>query len=1125
MASVDLDGDGDPDLAVSHGGVSYFTVLENAGEGHFLPPLFFETLGDDARSLAVDDFDGDGRPDVAVGNSTSSTIAVFLNGHGRAPRLRAITLEPGTVVGGGSVTGQVTLDLPAGPEGMVVTLGSSAPAAAQLPATVTVAAGETAATFSVATTAVPAEMPITVTADAGSGSQTATLTVRPMPRGVLIVAADEWATTPDDNAQYSQFIHNVASYFTGGALGSFLVYSSHWTFGPEFQAVLTSAGHDVTVTLSPASLDSYDAVFVGGNDNVDRQALAEYIGRGGKVYLAGGTAMPAEETFWNVLLQPFGVSISGHVYTNFLHVTAFGDTPIFAGISSLRGSGPTPISLLPGSWPNTHVVSSEFGFNWWAIYDGRDVEPEVPFTLQLLPQTVLGGGPAQGVVTLPAPAPETGTRITLSSDYPAAASVPESVTVAPGAIVARFSITTRELTTSAPVTLTGLAGTRTRRTTTLLVAAEIPGAPQNLVASATSQSQLALKWSDVSEVETGFEIERRTAQTPYQRIATVDANITGYTDTGLFGGTLYTYRVRATNASGVSRYSNEASTSTLPVTVLSLELMPGTVTGGGSATGTVTLDGPAPEGGAVVSLGNDHPEVAEAPQYVTVPEGATTTTFDVTTPAVTGVRSAHLLARYGIRYGTDGKAATLTVVPGVVVASLTLSPATLEGGGTATATVTLSGAAPAGGAAVTVASEDSTTVSVPATVTVAAGESSATFQVATGAVAEARTVVLTASDANGKAQARLTLQPGTLVATEPPAETEPSAGSGEAVPPAGGGTTAPPLPPTTGGTGSSPPGDAPTVPAGGEPTAPPTAPEAGGGGETAMPAAEPDNGGAPEAPARVVAAHGIAVLRPSTHEWFFRHPDGTGEALQFGGPEDLPVPADYLGLGQPQVAVFRPSTREWFIRTPEGGSITVTFGGPDDMPVPGDYLGLGRASLAVYRMTTGQWYVRKDDGLALPIAFGVPGDVPVPGDYLGLGHRQLAVYRPGTAEWVIRADDGALLRYQWGTVGDVPVWGDYLGLGRAQIAVYRPGTGEWFIRNDAGQPVLVQFGGPGDMPAPGDYFGVGRQQMGVYRPSEGTWYLRTDLGETVAVAWGGPGDWPLPALTPRYGVLTAGEAR
>src|SRR5256885_11934954 len=39
---------------------------------------------------------------------------------------------------------------------------------------------------------------------------------------------------------------------------------------------------------------------------------------------------------------------------------------------------------------------------------------------------------------------------------------------------------------------------------------------------------------------------------------------------------------------------------------------------------------------------------------------------------------------------------------------------------------------------------------------------------------------------------------------------------------------------------------------------------------------------------------------------------GNTIAIQFGGPGDIPVPADYLGLAHVQVAVFRPGTREWF---------------------------------------------------------------------------------------------------------------------------------------------------------------------------------------------------------------------
>src|SRR5205085_191170 len=81
----------------------------------------------------------------------------------------------------------------------------------------------------------------------------------------------------------------------------------------------------------------------------------------------------------------------------------------------------------------------------------------------------------------------------------------------------------------------------------------------------------------------------------------------------------------------------------------------------------------------------------------------------------------------------------------------------------------------------------------------------------------------------------------------------------------------------------------------------------------------------------------IAVMRPSTHEWFLRQDDGSVQHFQFGGSEDVPVPADYFGKGRVQIAVFRPSTSEWFIRTEDGGAVRLAWGTWGDRPVPGDY--------------------------------------------------------------------------------------------------------------------------------------------------------------------------------------------
>ena len=93
----------------------------------------------------------------------------------------------------------------------------------------------------------------------------------------------------------------------------------------------------------------------------------------------------------------------------------------------------------------------------------------------------------------------------------------------------------------------------------------LPAAPTNLVATAVSRSQINLTWTDNATNEDGFKIERCKGSTctNFAQIATVGANVTSYSNTGLSANTSYRYRVRAYNASGNSGYSNIARATTL----------------------------------------------------------------------------------------------------------------------------------------------------------------------------------------------------------------------------------------------------------------------------------------------------------------------------------------------------------------------------------------------------------------------------------------------------------------------------------------------------------------------------------------------------------------------------------
>jgi hypothetical protein len=91
-----------------------------------------------------------------------------------------------------------------------------------------------------------------------------------------------------------------------------------------------------------------------------------------------------------------------------------------------------------------------------------------------------------------------------------------------------------------------------------------PQAPTNLTATAVSRSQINLAWTDNSDNETGFKVERSKNGGKFSQIAIVGANVATYPATGLSRATTYYFRVRAYNGSSNSGYSNVASATTLP---------------------------------------------------------------------------------------------------------------------------------------------------------------------------------------------------------------------------------------------------------------------------------------------------------------------------------------------------------------------------------------------------------------------------------------------------------------------------------------------------------------------------------------------------------------------------------
>ena len=205
-----------------------------------------------------------------------------------------------------------------------------------------------------------------------------------------------------------------------------------------------------------------------------------------------------------------------------------------------------------------------------------------------------------------------------------------------------------------------------------------------------------------------------------------------YTVTPSNGGYVFSPASQNTTISG----ANLSGLNFTSLAITSVTLSPSSVVGGTSATGTVTISGPAPAAGAVVNLLSSNTAAAQVPASVTVAANATTATFTVTTSPVASNTSLTISGIYG-----STKNASFTV-NAPTLSSVIVSPTSVIGGTSATGTVKLNGPAPSSGAVVNLSSSNTAAAQVPARVAVAANATTATFTVATSPVSANASVTI-----------------------------------------------------------------------------------------------------------------------------------------------------------------------------------------------------------------------------------------------------------------------------------------------------------------------------------------------------------------------------------------------
>jgi thermitase len=204
------------------------------------------------------------------------------------------------------------------------------------------------------------------------------------------------------------------------------------------------------------------------------------------------------------------------------------------------------------------------------------------------------------------------------------------------------------------------------------------------------------------------------------------------------------------SSGGVSRTATLQVVS--PFRVQSVAVSPAAITGGQSATLTVRLTMPAPAGGVQVSLQSNAPQ-ASLPASVIVPAGQSSVSVQVAThPVAQRVHATLTAALNGSQAST-----TLTISPPAPI-SLTLSPSTVAGGSSATASVLLNGSAPPGGLWLRVSHNNPNRVWTPSQVYVPAGMRSVRFTVYTYRGRGVASVQITVATDGGSRSAILTVR-------------------------------------------------------------------------------------------------------------------------------------------------------------------------------------------------------------------------------------------------------------------------------------------------------------------------------------------------------------------------------
>jgi len=587
------------------------------------------------------------------------------------PSLSSITINPSTVISGSLSTVTVTLNGPAPQNGVQVNLTTTNSSAFPVPSSLSVSGGSTTGSSSVQAGTVSTLTNVTVTATYNSTAVSGVVIVSPSGGSVFL---SSFTITPSTivggySPQGNVFLTGPAP--AGGAVVNLFSNNPHFVQVPPSQTVTvqpgyTSAGFLITTSFTSAT--------------VGATITASY---NGTAYGAGLTVLPVAVS--GITFYPSTVNAGDSA-----PLTVYLTGPAAAGTSvSLVSSNPSvlqvpsSVSLTAGAnevsiTGTTFAVATQTNVTVTATYNGSSgqatltvvpVPPLVISDLGLSPTTITGGNNATGTVYLSGYAPPNGASVSLSSSS-GLVQPPATVLVPAGTWYAPFSAPTSVVSSVTNVTITGTYGGATQNAVLTLVPplpylATLSFGPSTVDSGTSTQGTITLtapaplggisvnltsSWWWVAEtppscyVPAGLTTSSFTVPTPpidFIATSTINASYNGTTQSGII----------------------TVVPSGTPFGPSSLAFNPTSVAGGASATGNLLFTYPAPAGGATLQLSSDNPLVQVSPS-ISVPDGATSAQFPVTTSSVAVITTATVT----VSFGGVSQSSLLTVKP-------TISPA------------------------------------------------------------------------------------------------------------------------------------------------------------------------------------------------------------------------------------------------------------------------------------------------------------------------------------------------------------------------------------------------------------------------------------------------------------------